>query len=229
MRRRLLALALVAAGCLGTPPGAIAPDAGDGDDARPPVDAGCPVLPPLAPFADDFSTGALDWVEGPMPGRSGPGDIDMTVEGGELRFVPGATADDHAWLQSSGFDFSSGRVAARIRLVDTDPGAEPYFGIIGPGPIERMLRFHGAAIEAPSGTEYAYAPEDQLWWQVTSDDGRFRYQVSPNGIEWTDLEAAEPGFTLADVIFEVGVNVESAGVGDRGTFVIDDLDLPPCR
>jgi hypothetical protein len=31
-----------------------------------------------------------------------------------------------------------------------------------------------------------------------------------------------------DVIFELGVNVDTADDGDRGAFVVDDLDLPPC-
>jgi len=230
MQRATLALSILAVGCLDAPPGSIDADAARGDDAAVPrPDAACPSLAPLAPFSDDFSTGTLAWVEGAKPGRSGPGDIRMTVGNGTLRFVPGASADDHAWLQSLAFDFSNGRVAARMEMVTTDPGAEPYFGIIGPGPTERMMRFHGTTISVPSGAEVAYSAVGQLWWQVMSDEGVFHYQVSADGVEWTDLEADTPGFELVDVILEVGVNVETADSGERGAFVIDDLDLPPCR
>ncbi len=223
MTRVLLALSLLGAGCLDAPPGSVAPDA-----ATAGPDAGCPELAPLAPFADSFSTDALDWVEGDKPGRSGMGDILMSVSSGELAFFPSAASDDHAWLQTPTFDFSNGRVAARIVLVSTHAGVHPYFGIIGPGGDERMIHFDGETIAGPSDLPVPYSPADHAWWQVTSDEGLFRYQVSSDGIEWKDLESGLPGFTLPEVRFEVGVNIDVAADGDRGVFVIDDLDLPPC-
>lgn len=233
MRASACLASVFLAACLGAPPGSVAVDgggggggdAGGGGDSP---DAGCPMLPPLAPFADDFSTDTLVWVEGAKPGRSGPGDIGMKVTSGYLRFTPGPTADDHAWLQSSSFDFTSGRVVARITELTTDMGAAPYLGIVGPDAEERMLRFDGSRVSGPDGPGVVYAPAAHRWWQVLSEAGVFRYQVSSDGIDWTDLESAAPGFALDSVIFEVGLNVDAAADGNRGAFEIDDLDLPPC-
>lgn len=232
-RSATVALSLLAVGCLGAPPDSVAIDGGGddggGSDARPgDPDAGCPVLPALAPFSDDFTTGDLAWVDGAKPGRSGPGDIGMKVTEGELVFSPGPSADDHAWLQSSAFDFTSGRVTARITTLTTDMGAAPYLGIIGPAGEERMVRFDGARVTGPDGPGVAYSQAAHRWWQVLSEEGQFRYQVSADGVEWIDLEQSAPGFALDAVIFEVGLNVDTAAVGGRGDFKIDDLDLPPC-
>ncbi len=226
--------AVLVAGCLSSPPGSIAADAArveDQVDAVPPpgLDAyACADLPPLAPFADDFSNDALSWAVPPLPGRSGAGAISMEVVGGQLVFKPSSAGGDYAWLQTEPFDFTRGRIALRVPAVTTDSSSQPYIGMIGPGAEEMLLRFDGTKLITPRGTWVLYAPEVHVWWQLSSEDGIVHYQTSPDGVSWSDIDAGPPDYPFDDVRFEVGINVDSAGDPERGLFAIDDLDLPPC-
>ena len=47
----------------------------------------------------------------------------------------------------------------------------------------------------------------------------FSDDLSTDALDWVDG---------VEVRFELAVNVQDADGGDRGMFVIDDLDLPPC-
>lgn len=233
MRGIAAVLAALFAGCLSAPPSSVDRDADvagvpDASQGKQP-DAGCPALPPLAPFADDFSTNALAWAVDPHPGRSGAGTIVMDVMGGALSFTPTADGDAYAWLQTSSFDFTSGRIAVRVPTLTTDATSLPYFGIIGEEAQDRVIHFDGSSLAGPNGGSVAYDPVRHLWWQVLSDGGILRFQVSPDGVAWEDIDAGEAGFALDAVLFEVGINVDAAGAANRGTFVLDDLDLPPCR
>ena len=228
-----LLVALAAAACLGSPPGADQLDAAppDGADAAPPaVDAAATLDcsdPPLAPFSDDFASEDLAWAVPPRPGRSGVGAIAMAVGGGELVFEPGAAGGDHAWLQTEPFDFTAARVVARVTQLTTDGSSQPYLGIIGPAGEERLFTFDGTRLWTPNvGTLYLEGVH--VWWQLSSEEGVLHYQTSEDGLTWVELDAAPAGFALDAVQFEVGINVEEAGAAERGAFAIDDLDRPPC-
>lgn len=231
----LLVAAFVApgAGCLSSPPDGIAIDSGanGGDAGGPAGDAsstGCQEELALAPFSDDFATDELAWAVEPKPSRSGAGAIEMLVEADQLVFEPRAAGGDYAWLQTEPFDFTSARVAVRIPEVSTDGSSEAYLGIIGPAAEELMFRFDGTRLAGPNGKDVVYMPGVHLWWQLSSESGTVRFQTSNDGITWSDLDEVEPGFELDAVLFEVGINVDSAGPASRGAFAIDDLDLPPC-
>ena len=229
-----LLVAAFAAGCLRSPPDGIAIDSGasEGDAGGSAGDldgSGCPAAPALAPFSDDFSSDALAWAVEPKPSRNGAGAIAMSVKADQLVFEPRSAGGDYAWLQTQPFDFTSARVAVRIPEVSTDGTSEPYLGVIGPAAEELMFRFDGAHLAGPSGNDVLYLPEVHLWWQLSSESGTVRFQTSDDGISWSDMDAVEPGFELDAVLFEVGINVDSAGPANRGAFAIDDLDLPPCR
>lgn len=229
-----LLVAALAAGCLSSPPDGIAIDSGasDGDAGGSAGDhdsSGCPEALALAPFSDDFTTDALAWAVEPKPSRTGAGAIAMSVKAGQLMFEPRSAGGDYAWLQTEPFDFTSARIAVRIPEVSTDGSSEPYLGIIGPAAEELMFRFDGTHLAGPTGNDVLYLPGVHLWWQVSSESGTVRFQTSDDGITWSDVDAIEPAFELDAVLFEVGINVDTAGPASRGAFAIDDLDLPPCR
>jgi hypothetical protein len=236
MARSAWAVALLiaaVAGCLSSPPDGIAVDSGvsESDGGAPAGDSGsgCPEALDLAPFSDDFSTDALAWAVEPKPNRNGAGAIAMSVKADQLVFEPRSAGGDYAWLQTVPFDFTSARIAARIPEVSTDGSSQPYLGIIGPAAEELMFRFDGTHLAGPTGSDVLYLPGVHLWWQVSSESGTVRFQTSDDGISWSDVDAIEAAFELDAVLFEVGINVDTAGPASRGAFAIDDLDLPPCR
>jgi hypothetical protein len=115
-----------------------------------------------------------------------------------------------------------------VPSLTTVSGVVAYFGIIGAGPAERMIDYDGTELSGPAGGAVAYDPARHAWWQVLSDGGVLHFQVSADGVSWEDFDTGEADFALDSVLFEVGIAVDSAGGADRGTFVLDDLDLPPC-
>ena len=226
------AFVLLVAGCLGSPPHAIDvdPDASSARDAAAPgLDAlACPAYPALAPFADDFSTGDLEWAIEPKIQRDGAGAIAAGVTGGVLRFAPAAEGGDNAWVKSVEFDISDGRVALRVPTLTTDGDCEAYVTLLA-AVVQHRMRFDGVRLRTPGGSAITYDPEVHAWWQIRNQDGVLHFETSPDGITWSQIDQIPTGLDATRVRIEIGISVADAGAATRGEFAIDDLDLPPCR
>lgn len=198
---------------------------GGGDSSDAPD---CPDQVGFPPFADDFASDDLTWAIDPKIQRDGPGAVQAGVSAGALRFSPGPDGTDNAWVKSGEFDFLEGRVAVRIPSVTTDSATEAYVALLAPSIVHRM-RFDGSKLRVPGGGTSIYDRDSPLWWQIRNEDLYLHFETSTDGITWSELDRIPADIDPTQARIEIGVSVAAPSGGERGQFVVDDLNLPPCR
>jgi hypothetical protein len=183
---------------------------------------------------DDFSSGVIDSRWGATYATGGCTNVEA---GGAVNMMLKSNATQDCGLASAaGFDLTGDAVFTALTTVPANngniytilrasslAGDNVEVGLVGTSIISAQ-NVGGVYTEL---TTNAYDPVAHKFWQLAVSGGMLHFQVSPDGMSWSDLHAQVSPISLVGVFLSIGTGT-TGNVSNPGSAVFITFDqLPP--
>lgn len=184
----------------------------------------------LAMLADDFDDGMF----GHQWSRS-YGTVTSRLEQNGMAEFPVEPQTWSAYGSSYDYDLTGGVAAVRVVDVGVGPAIYTFLGvqqsISGPDPVARIIHYEGEiyaetkidGVSDAYGTKLTYDPALHRFWRIRESAGTLYWQVSADGVDWTDLASRELWFDARYVQVHFGLGTDTTAP-PATTARFDDLN-----